>query len=586
MASEQMALANIPSWANVYCYIPGTTLIAEKDEYGYGVSSPCISQPPSEPNCGQPTPTRTTSYGSYVFGTPCQVIIYDAGGNRAAETDAYFDGSSTVCGTGGSPTTSVSGLVANTHDETNYGPNATTTRGNITKLVKWANVGPSSTTTYSFDETGQVTSSTDACGTLTCVDMAGNSHTTSYFYTDQYVGGTPTGVTNAYLTLQEAPSTNGVIHKRSYTYRFQDGQLNTSTDENGQTTTYSYNDSLNRLTNTQGPADPNNGNQHPSVTYTYNDSANTITTSELLNTSGLLKTSVSVMDGLGHVTQTQLTSDPGVVDYVDTSYNGMGQIKSVSNPYRGSAPANNTRWYLYDALGRTIEQVQPDGNLIQWGYNGVCSTPAVANCNANQSGTVLSGSWADVTDEAGHHSQRVSDSFGRLIKVEEPDPKSGVLALETDYVYDALNNLTSVKQRGTSSDIPRSRSFTYDSLSRLLTAANPESGTTCYGQWSGGNCTNGYDGNGNLAYKTDARGVVTSYSYDVLNRMLSKTYTNDSAGSPWPCYQYDGSSVPNSIGRLTTQWTQSASAGACSLSNTAWTKRAILQYDSMGRVLS
>ena len=42
----------------------------------------------------------------------------------------------------------------------------------------------------------------------------------------------------------------------------------------------------------------------------------------------------------------------------------------------------------------------------------------------------------------------------------------------------------------------------------LMTAANPESGTICYGTIVNGQCqANGYDENGNLVYKTDARGV-------------------------------------------------------------------------------
>jgi YD repeat-containing protein len=47
------------------------------------------------------------------------------------------------------------------------------------------------------------------------------------------------------------------------------------------------------------------------------------------------------------------------------------------------------------------------------------------------------------------------------------------------------------------------RSFAYDSLSRLRTATNPESGLMQYS----------YDPNGNMIQKIDARNVVTSYVY-------------------------------------------------------------------------
>src|SRR5579864_5201834 len=68
------------------------------------------------------------------------------------------------------------------------------------------------------------------------------------------------------------------------------------------------------------------------------------------------------------------------------------------------------------------------------------------------------------------------------------------VALRTLYTYDALSNLTCIEQHGDapagtgcsgapSSDATspwRVRRFTYDSLSRLLNAKNPESGTYTY----------------------------------------------------------------------------------------------------------
>lgn len=56
-----------------------------------------------------------------------------------------------------------------------------------------------------------------------------------------------------------------------------------------------------------------------------------------------------------------------------------------------------------------------------------------------------------------------------------------------------------------------------------------------------------YDDNGNLTSKTDARGVVTTYGYDSLNRVTSRSYSD---GTPpvtvtirCPATAEDGSSV-------------------------------------------
>ena len=67
--------------------------------------------------------------------------------------------------------------------------------------------------------------------------------------------------------------------------------------------------------------------------------------------------------------------------------------------------------------------------------------------------------------------------------------------MRTLYTYDALGNLLRVEQNGDTTDDStqwRIRTFTYDSLSRLLTANNPESGTITYS----------YDADGNLLQKT------------------------------------------------------------------------------------
>jgi YD repeat-containing protein len=111
----------------------------------------------------------------------------------------------------------------------------------------------------------------------------------------------------------------------------------------------------------------------------------------------------------------------------------------------------------------------------------------------------------------------------------------------------------------------------------------------------------GYAPNGNLLFKTDARGITTNYLYDSMNRLLSKTYSNDVSGTPVSCYQYglppSPPPVPNSIGRLINAWTLSASkTNACSASAPAtrypanatgfMTMRSIGAYDSMGRITS
>ena len=578
MVGSQTILNNTLGMTTLRCVDSSDRVLAE---YEYNFQS--AGGKPADPSCPYSPSGQTTLSGGlntaaigpllrqtvtayHNFGInsnsldePDSITVSDGSGNRIKQTSYIYDGSG------------VYGSGAKTGLTSPPGP-----RGNATSVSRWLNTNNSSlTTTYAYFDTGQVQAMTDACGNGNCPDVVGGRHTTTFYYSDAFAAGTgsPSGQTNAYLTQV----TNAVGYNDYYTWGFSDGLIRSHEDENTQTTTYQYNDPILRLKQVQGPPDPNNANQAPTTTYNYSDwtptspTPSTINKSVLENTSGAKITSTTALDGMGHTAHTQATSDPAGADTVDTIYGGLGWVYTVSNPYRS---ASDTTYGLtkngYDALGRKTSQLDSDGTSTQsWQYNGNVVT---------------------YTDENNNQWQRWVDALGRLFKVIEPN------GAETDYGYDLLDDLVSVNQCGgpCPSTGAIARQFTYDSLGRLIQSYNPESGWTCYGvtggaKPNGSNCQSGYDANGNLAVKTDARDIVTSYSYDALNRVLSKRYQNDPSGTLSACYQYDLSSVPNSVGRLTGEWTQSASKGLCAAappSSGLWTRRSILAYDPMGRVLS
>jgi RHS repeat-associated protein len=142
---------------------------------------------------------------------------------------------------------------------------------------------------------------------------------------------------------------------------------------------------------------------------------------------------------------------------------------------------------------------------------------------------------------------------------------------KTLYTYDALGNLTCVEQHGDSpagshgdgtagtgcsadpsndaSSTWRVRRFTYDSLSRLLTAKNPESGTISYI----------YDNDGELLQKTSPAPnpnpvpptQTVSYCYDELHRVTGKGYGAQSCPLAAPVVTYAYDSGTNAKGHLT-----------------------------------
>jgi RHS repeat-associated protein len=544
--SVQTTLDNNQSSLTVNCYNTSQEM-TETDEYDLGTSTPtlptCATGVPSGAVSGPLLRKTTTAYASFtgtnIVDLPSSVITYNGSGTRVAESDSSYDQSSLQ-------TTSVVQHV------TAPGGSA---RGNTTTVTKQCFVGSTacsignSVTTYSYYDTGQIYQMTDPCGNGTCSDVSGSNHTTTYSYTDSYTpcsgSAPPNGATNAYLTQVTYPETGTTNHIVSYCHDYVKGLTFSSTDENSQTTTYAYVDSLDRLTQTSYA----DGGQ---TTYSYNDTppSPTITATKKLNSSQSI-TSVSTMNGLGAVTQTQLTSDPQGTITTLKKLDGQGRDYEVYNPYRSTSdPTYGYTTYVYDALGRTTSVTKQDSSVVTTQY---CGQETL------------------VTDEASHWRRSKTDGLGRLIEVDEPNsttatvnvcPGTGEPIWVTTYTNDALNNLTAVVQGGS-----RNRSFTFDSLKRMTQSTNPEPGTISYA----------YDLNGNVSTKTDGRSITSTYSYDDLNRVAGITYSN---GDPSVSYTYDqdqstclglGQNNCYNIGHRTT------------MSDAGGTEN--LAYDKMGREL-
>jgi YD repeat-containing protein len=341
------------------------------------------------------------------------------------------------------------------------------------------------------------------------------------------------------------------------------GNVTSVQDSNGANTGYTY-------TSVNDPSVitfPDTG----SITYDYHGYAPPLhVTSTQTATPDPSIVTDTYFDGLGRATKVVRAGTE-----IDTQYDGLGQVKSVSNPSDVSPTQYTT--YSYDALGRKLLQCNPDNGT----GNGSCS-PGASYLQWSYNSNLVT-----FYDENRNTWQRTMDGLGRLTGVVEPNQTN------TAYSYYALGDLKSVTQSGVATDTPRTRSFTYDSLSRLLTASNPETGIICYGTRSGSSCVNGYDANGNLTSKTDARGAVSNYHYDALNRLYQKDYSSIAgANSTYPtlstCYFYDSdnSSGTNKVGRLVAEWTQPGDCPSTSSSMPAnvvsWKNS--MSYDAMGRL--
>ena len=183
------------------------------------------------------------------------------------------------------------------------------------------------------------------------------------------------------------------------------------------------------------------------------------------------KYGLTYYDGLGRTWLTQSEDAQGDV-FAITCYDTMGRVSKTSNPFRGYTSQNcststGMEWTAtgYDAAGRPSTVTTPDGAVVETSYSLATS--------GGQIGTVVT-----VEDQAGKLRRSVTNALGQLKRVDEPTSAGlGTVAnpnQDTLYAYDTLNNLTTVTQGA------QTRTFTYDALSRLRAATNPESGAIDY----------------------------------------------------------------------------------------------------------
>jgi RHS repeat-associated protein len=399
--------------------------------------------------------------------------------------------------------------------ETRYTYNAA---GHPTAISKWVSGSTWVTTNNTYNANGTLATTKDP-----------NGNTTQFGYAATGSG----GCNGVLLTSTTYPV--AAMGSSSQTWNCGGGVIASTIDVNKITTAYSYADPLDRLTLVESAVGALNWSPSASAqsdtAYTYPSLTQTDVAQDLTTTNDGLLTSETTYDGLGRTTKT-VDRDGSVIE---TAYDPLSRVCAVSNPTfhdpgalsctigsnQATAATDGYTYFTYDALGRKTVQTQPDGSTQRWVYNGA---------------------EVDFYDEDNSHWEWLSDSLGRLTLTKENDPAgTGALTLVTNYTYDLLGDLLSVNQNGASGDTVRVRTFAYDGLSRLTNACNPESiasGSSCAtsGPWSAAYT---YDANGNVGKRTDARGIVTNYSYDAMNRVTAKSYTNDPANTPALTYGYD-----------------------------------------------
>jgi RHS repeat-associated protein len=438
-----------------------------------------------------------TSYGDRnILKLPLEIIVTDGQNNPKAKTSIQYDQTGRL----------ESASVTNAPGWAN--PN-TSVRGLPTTTTVWEDVGVTNEIieTYTdYDQFGNVRKTYN-----------GNGMTETRYIDNFSAGGSRN--TYAFPTEITSPQVNGTSFVTTTKYEYETGLPIAVTDPNGLETRTEYNDPLRRPTKASsyyqnqpvgGGAEtiygvPDSSGQFPS-TQRFVKSRTQIDANNW-------KESYVWADGLGRAIKTQSVDADGGDVFTVSEYDRMGRVIKASNPFSNvSSPDCATNIHCttttYDAAGRVWKVKTADNAEVETTYGLATS--------GGQLGTVLT-----VTDQAEKPRRSITNALGQLIRVDEPDVNNNNQLGSIDapnqptyYLYDTLNDLTTVKQGGTFAQPVQTRSFVYDSLSRLKSANNPESGLIQYT----------YDKIGNLKTKRDARNIKTVYDYDALNRVVQRCY--------------------------------------------------------------
>ena len=172
------------------------------------------------------------------------------------------------------------------------------------------------------------------------------------------------------------------------------------------------------------------------------------------------------------------------------TYNSKRQVSRIENK---TGKLTVTQNLTYDERGRVVTDVLSSGKSVSYSYG-------------NRSVTITT---------AGRSYTKTSDAWGNVVK--STDPVS-----EVEYQYSSIGKPSSVRTQGSTV------SMTYDAAGNQLSLSDPDAGTSSYT----------YAADGTLLTQTDGRGIKTTNSYDNLGRLVStqigrKTivYTYGTAGN-------------------------------------------------------
>ncbi|MBO0797452.1 MAG: S8 family serine peptidase, partial [Blastocatellia bacterium] len=434
-------------------------------------------------------------YGNlHILGLVAEVKVFQGAGesNRIGwkvltyDEPAYFD-------------TNDFGVIQ--HDAA-YGTSYIAGRANLTTVTEYESPG-AAVRTFSrtkYDKTGMVVSVTDAA-----------SHTTQFFYEDNFLSGQGVGQTHAMQTRVKDPDSYWSGAKYDWytgnvveSYHLA-GTSGTGVHENVMSYGYDAFDRPNQVTRPDGGQ----------TTVTYWDNLLVVTQNTLIDAGLETRYQVNTLDGAGRTRWGGGNHPDGVSGKYQIrkiEYDSVGRAIRTSHLTEtdenvkpiGDDEATGFQWtqIQYDALDRQDLITHPDGNTIDYSYSG---------CGCAGGLTVT------VRDERNRYRKQSYDFLGRLSEARELSSSMATYS-RARYNYDARDLLVKIEHFNGDNDggAKQERTFSYDGYKRLQSRTTPEAGTVSYEYWE----------NDLVKKVSDARGISTQFTYNNRNLLTDIDYSD------------------------------------------------------------
>jgi RHS repeat-associated protein len=210
---------------------------------------------------------------------------------------------------------------------------------------------------------------------------------------------------------------------------------------------------------------------------------------------------IRVIDALGNTTAFGYDALGNKISQTDPN----GHVTSwdydaLNRVVRHTLPSGQQEQFAYDANGNRISHMDFNGDTTVFGYDA--KDRLILKTYADDSEVAFTytpaGQKETATDARGT-TRYLYDARDRLLEVDQPDGTA------VTYTYDANGNRTSVATASGST------AYAFDELNRLHTVTDSAGGVTTYA----------YDAAGNRASVTYPNGIVTTYTYDSLQRLTA-----------------------------------------------------------------